>query len=70
MSEVARIEQIRAPEQLAVSPTEAARLAGVGRTFLYEAISSGALKSIKIRKRRLIAIDELRAWLSSHAVAS
>jgi excisionase family DNA binding protein len=44
------------PEPLAVSPAEAARLAGLGRTSIYCALGSGELKSIKIGKRRLIAV--------------
>ncbi len=54
------------PEPLAVSPGEAARLAGLGRTTIYFALGSGALKSIKIGKRRLITIEALRGWLLSH----
>ena len=53
---------------LAVPPREAARIAGVGRTTLYEAISSGALRSIKIGKRRLVAVEALRSWLLAHEV--
>jgi excisionase family DNA binding protein len=52
-------------DRLAVSPAEAARLAGVGRTTIYEAIGSGALRSLKIGKRRLILIVSLRAWLET-----
>jgi excisionase family DNA binding protein len=55
-------------EPLAVSPGEAARLSGLGRTTIYNALGSGALKSIKIGKRRLITIEALRAWLMSHEV--
>lgn len=51
--------------QLAVSPTEAARLASIGRTKLYEAISSGALASFKIGTRRLILTSTLQAWLEA-----
>lgn len=53
---------------LAVPPGEAARIAGVGRTTLYQAISSGALRSIKIGKRRLVAVEALRSWLQAHEV--
>jgi excisionase family DNA binding protein len=42
---------------LAVSPAEAGRLAGVGRTTIYAAISSGELRSLKIGTRRLVAVD-------------
>ena len=55
---------------LAVAPAEAARLAGVGRTTIYEAIGAGALRSVKIGKRRLITIEALRAWLLAHEVAA
>ena len=57
-------------EPLAVSPAEAARLSGLGRTTIYDALGSGALKSIKIGKRRLITIEALRAWLLAHEVAA
>jgi excisionase family DNA binding protein len=60
----------RKSEPLAVSPAEAARLSGLGRTSIYCALGSGALKSLKIGKRRLIAVEALRAWLLSHEVAS
>lgn len=52
-------------ERLAVSPAEAARLAGIGRTTLYQALGSGELRSLKIGKRRLIMVDALRDWLAA-----
>ena len=51
--------------RLAVSPGEAARLSGLGRTTLYEAIGSGALRSLKIGKRRLITVEALKEWLAA-----
>ena len=42
---------------------EAARRAGVSRTFLYERIASGELTTIKAGKRRLVRVETLRAWL-------
>jgi excisionase family DNA binding protein len=57
-------------EPLAVSVGEAARLAGVSRTTLYQALRSGGLKSLKIGSRRLITIEALDAWLRLHAVDS
>ena len=50
-------------DRLAVSPAEAARIAGIGRTKLYEAMASGALISFKFGSRRLIRIVEIEAWL-------
>lgn len=54
-------------DALAVSPAQAARLAGISRSTLYEALKSGALPSLKLGKRRLIRITALEAWLDAHA---
>ena len=51
---------------LAVSPAEAGRLAGIGRTTIYHAISCGDLKSLKIGARRLVTVEALRQWLLKH----
>jgi len=51
--------------KLAVSTFQAADIAGVGRTTIYEAIQTGALKSVKIGKRRLVRISALDAWLQA-----
>ena len=51
-------------DRLAYSPSEAARLLSVGRTFLYTLLQDGKLKSVRLGSRRLItraAIDELLA---------
>lgn len=62
-------------DRLAVSPAEAATLAGIGRTKLYQAMNAGVLPSFKIGTRRLVRVAEIEAWLmrledaarSSHA---
>ena len=65
MNEMLTIHQSPATDpRLAVSPAEAARLTGIGRTTLYEALSSGALRSLKIGQRRLITIEALKDWLA------
>jgi|JI10StandDraft_1071094.scaffolds.fasta_scaffold134113_3 excisionase family DNA binding protein len=50
-------------KRLALSPTEAARAAGVGRTTLYIALGSGDLKSFCYGRRRLIRVESLNDWL-------
>lgn len=57
-------------QPIAVSPSEAARLSGVGRTTLYAALSSGALKSIKIGTRRLITVEAIRDWLKANEISN
>ncbi len=51
-------------QPLAVSPEEAARLLGIGRTNLFRLLETGAVRSVKVGSRRLIprrALDELLA---------
>ena len=57
------------PRPLAVSPAEAARLIGIGRTKLYQALGSSALPSFRIGTRRLIKLADLEAWLEGHPVS-
>ncbi len=48
---------------LAVSPAEAAAVAGIGRTKLYEALRTGELPSSKIGKRRLVQVAQIQNWM-------
>lgn len=48
----------------ALNPEQAAKLAGIGRTTLYAAMSSGDLPSFKVGKRRLIRREAVSAWLA------
>ena len=52
-------------DRVAVSVANATHMSGLGRTKLYEALSAGALSSVKIGSRRLILVDDLRDWLAS-----
>jgi excisionase family DNA binding protein len=51
--------------RLAVSPGDAARMAGIGRTKLYELIAANEIASIKFGSRRLIRVSAIEAWLDS-----
>jgi excisionase family DNA binding protein len=52
-------------EALAYSVPHACSMAGAGRTALYEAINSGALRAVKRGRRTLILDEDLRRWLQS-----
>jgi excisionase family DNA binding protein len=53
------------PEKLAYRIDEAVKASGLGRTFLYERIASGELKSVKIGGRRLILKDDLLLFITA-----
>jgi excisionase family DNA binding protein len=48
-----------------LSVAEACAVAGIGRTKIYEAISSGALKARKFGKRRIILRSDLHTFLAA-----
>jgi len=51
------------PHKIAYRIDEAVNATGLGRTFLYERIASGDLKSIKVGARRLILREDLLEFL-------
>ena len=48
-----------------LSVAEACAIAGIGRTKIYEAIASGALKARKFGKRRIILRGDLHTFLAA-----
>jgi excisionase family DNA binding protein len=50
---------------LAHSVSEACSIAGLGRTSLYEAIRTGALRAVKRGRRTLILHEDLLRWVQS-----
>lgn len=55
------------PEKLSYTISEVCFATGLGRTSIYEAIASGALKSIRACGRRLVLKADLEVWLASFA---
>lgn len=50
---------------LLISIPEACARTGVGRSFLYERLSDGSIKSVKAGRRRLVDAASLQAWTES-----
>lgn len=55
------------PESIVYSVNEAIKVSTLKRTRLYELLNSGAIKSIKVGKRRLIDAASLHALLTGDA---
>lgn len=49
-------------EPVAVGPEQAARILSVPRTSIFGLLKSGKLASIKLGRRRLIRVEELRRF--------
>lgn len=43
----------------------AGRMSGLSRTFMYEAMARGDIRSVKAGRRRLVLVASLRAYLDS-----
>jgi excisionase family DNA binding protein len=52
------------PMKIAYRIDEAVKASGLGRTFLYERMATGELKSVKLGGRRLILHADLMAFLT------
>jgi excisionase family DNA binding protein len=49
----------------AASPREIAKMFGVGKDLIYAAISSGELPSSKVGTRRIIQVEDMKAFLEN-----
>ena len=52
------------PATLGLSVEDAARIAGIGRSRIYEELKEGRLTARKVGKRTLILRTDLEAWLN------
>ena len=52
--------------KFAFSVAEFSSVSGLSRSFLYEVLRLGELKSVKVRGRRLILAEDGLAWLRSY----
>lgn len=46
-----------------VSIEDAQRLTGLGRTMIYELMGNGALRTVKVGRRRLILSQSIADWI-------
>ena len=57
---------MKTDQRLAYGIREACTATGLGRSILYQLIADGDLKTFKIGSRRLIAEDDLIAFIERH----
>jgi excisionase family DNA binding protein len=63
MSQRRNLLQESTVELITVRPAQAARITGLSRSSLYEAMADGSLPSAKVRGCRVIFLEDLRGWL-------
>jgi excisionase family DNA binding protein len=54
---------------LATSVDDAAQSTNLGKATIYAAMANGELSYLKFGRRRLILVDDLRAWLETYRAA-
>jgi excisionase family DNA binding protein len=52
-------------EALLCSIPDAIARTGIGRSFLYERLADGSIRSVKAGRRRLVVVESLNAWAAS-----
>jgi excisionase family DNA binding protein len=52
-------------DELLLTIPEAMKRSGVGRSFIYERLAEGSIRSVKAGRRRLIDAASLTAWAQS-----
>lgn len=55
------------PVRLALRPAEAAKALGIGERLLWSMTNRGELPHVRMGRRVLYPVDELRAWLCEQA---
>lgn len=51
--------------KLAYSIADLPAIVSLGRSYIYEEIKAGRLRTIKAGRRTLVLVDDLQAWLLS-----
>lgn len=64
----AEVAQVPAGDNRLLSIGEAAAVLGVGRTALYQELTTGRLRSFKVGRRRLIPTSAIDAYIEAGAV--
>jgi excisionase family DNA binding protein len=52
-------------DPISVDIPTACRMSGLSRSFLYEVLAAGHVRSVRAGRRRLVLVDSLRSWLQS-----
>lgn len=50
--------------KLALSPDEARRALGLGRTTIYTLLTTGKLRAVRVNRRLLVPVSEIQRFLS------
>ena len=53
------------PQSLLISISQTCERAGIGRSFLYERLADGSIRSVKAGRRRLVDVASLNQWAAN-----
>jgi excisionase family DNA binding protein len=63
------LEAAPATTERLIGTGEAAKALGIGRTALYQELQSGRLPSLTVRRRRMISVGALEAYIAERSSA-
>lgn len=52
-------------EKLLCTIPDALKISGIGRSFLYQRLADGSIRSVKAGSRRLVDVASLNQWAAS-----
>jgi excisionase family DNA binding protein len=63
-SAMVKVSPLTATEPLLLTIAEACRIIGIRRSSLYREFSAGRIQAVKVGKRTLVPMSQLKDWLA------
>ena len=53
------------PQPILITIEQALQIVAIGRSFLYERLADGSIRSVRAGRRRLVDVASLQAWAAN-----